>query len=45
MRLLSRLFEPAAVAHAHSHLPGGIYDPAQARIEAEYLKATDEKYQ
>ena len=45
MRLLPRLLEPKAVAHAHSDLPGGIYDPAQARSEAESLKAIDEKYQ
>jgi nickel superoxide dismutase len=45
MRLLPRLLEPKAVAHAHCDLPCGIYDPAQARIEAESLKAIDEKYQ
>src|SRR5271154_1710699 len=45
MRLLARLFEPKAVAHAHCDLPCGIYDPAQARIEAESIKAIDEKYQ
>ena len=45
MRLFPRLLEPKAVAHAHSGLPGGIYDPAHARSEAESLKAIDEKYQ
>jgi nickel superoxide dismutase len=45
MRLLPRLLEPKAVAHAHCDLPCGVYDPAQARIEAESLKAIDEKYQ
>jgi nickel superoxide dismutase len=45
MRLLPRLLEPRTVAHAHCDLPCGIYDPAQARIEAESLKAIDEKYQ
>jgi nickel superoxide dismutase len=39
MRLLPRLLEPKTVAHAHCDLPCGIYDPAQARIEAESLKA------
>ena len=45
MRLLARLLEPRAVAHAHCDLPCGIYDPAQARIEAESVKAIAEKYQ
>jgi nickel superoxide dismutase len=44
MRLLTRLFAPTSVAHAHCDLPCGVYDPAQARIEAESLKAIDEKY-
>jgi hypothetical protein len=29
----------------HCDLPCGIYDPAQARIEAESVKACQEKYQ
>ena len=41
---LSRLFRPVTV-HAHCDLPCGIYDPAQARIEAESVKACQEKYQ
>jgi nickel superoxide dismutase len=45
MRLLIRLFEPKAVAYAHCDLPCGVYDPAQARIEAESVKAIAEKYQ
>ena len=45
MRLLARLLEPKAVAYAHCDLPCGVYDPAQARIEAESVKAIDEKYQ
>jgi nickel superoxide dismutase len=45
MRLLTRLLEPKAVAYAHCDLPCGVYDPAQARIEAESIKAIDEKYQ
>jgi nickel superoxide dismutase len=45
MRLLTRLLEPKTVAHAHCDLPCGVYDPAQARIEAESVKAIIEKYQ
>ena len=44
MRLLARLLAPKVTAHAHCDLPCGVYDPAQARIEAESLKAIDEKY-
>jgi len=44
MRLLTHLLEPKAVAYAHCDLPCGVYDPAQARIEAESVKAIDEKY-
>ena len=32
-------------AYAHCDLPCGVYDPAQARIEAESVKAIQEKYQ
>jgi len=45
MRLLARLLEPRATVHAHCDLPCGVYDPAQARIEAESVKAICEKYQ
>ena len=45
MRLLARLLEPRATAHAHCDLPCGVYDPAQARIEAESVKGICEKYQ
>ncbi len=45
MRLLARLLEPRAVAHAHCDLPCGVYDPAQARIEADSVRAICEKYQ
>ena len=41
MRLMRRL----ATASAHCDLPCGVYDPAQARIEAESIKGIDEKYQ
>jgi len=44
MRLLMRLFEPRVIARAHCDLPCGVYDPAQARIEAESVKAICEKY-
>ena len=44
MRLLTRLFAPKSVAHAHCDLPCGVYDPAQARIEAESIKGIAEKY-
>jgi nickel superoxide dismutase len=44
MRLLNRLLEPKTVARAHCDLPCGVYDPAQARIEAESVKAIAEKY-
>ncbi|WP_380285449.1 superoxide dismutase, Ni [Kitasatospora purpeofusca] len=43
--MFSRLFAPRATAHAHCDLPCGVYDPAQARLEAESVKATQEKYQ
>src|SRR6516164_5970837 len=45
MRLFTRLFEPRTVASAHCDLPCGVYDPAQARIEAESVKAICEKFQ
>ena len=44
MRLLTRLLAPKTIAHAHCDLPCGVYDPAQARIEAESVKAIAEKY-
>jgi nickel superoxide dismutase len=44
MSLLARLLQPRATAYAHCDLPCGVYDPAQARIEAESVKAIDEKY-
>ena len=45
MRLLARLLEPKATAYAHCDLPCGVDDPAQARIEAESVKAICQKYQ
>jgi nickel superoxide dismutase len=44
MRLLARLLAPKVIVHAHCDLPCGVYDPAQARIEAESVKAIIEKY-
>ncbi|MEU0312197.1 superoxide dismutase [Ni], partial [Nocardioides sp. NPDC006273] len=34
-----RLFAPTIEVSAHCDLPCGVYDPAQARIEAESVKA------
>ncbi len=51
MALLSRLtalvdrISPPEPVHAHCDLPCGVYDPAQARIEAESVKACQEKYE
>src|SRR5438128_12490047 len=51
MPLISRLLaaadrvSPPRRAYAHCDLPCGVYDPAQARIEAESVKAVQEKYQ
>ena len=44
MRPLARLLEPKATAYAHCDLPCGVYDPAQARIEAESVKMICQKY-
>jgi nickel superoxide dismutase len=43
-RLISTL-TPKSIVSAHCDLPCGVYDPAQARIEAESVKAITEKYQ
>src|SRR5881227_3152429 len=37
--VLTRLFAPTVEVSAHCDLPCGVYDPAQARIEAESIKA------
>ena len=39
------LFAPTVEVSAHCDLPCGVYDPAQARIEAESVKAIQQKYQ
>jgi nickel superoxide dismutase len=44
-RLISTVLSPTTVVSAHCDLPCGVYDPAQARIEAESVKAIAEKYQ
>ena len=41
---LSRLLAPRLEISAHCDLPCGVYDPAQARIEAQSVKAIMEKY-
>ena len=38
------LFAPALTVHAHCDLPCGVYDPAQAKLEAQSVKACMEKY-
>jgi len=51
MRMIDRVLAtldrlvPPATARAHCDLPCGIYDPAQARIEAESVRAIQERYQ
>ena len=42
---LETLLRPGRVAYAHCDLPCGVYDPAQARIEAESVRAIQERYQ
>jgi nickel superoxide dismutase len=37
-------FSPPRIARAHCDLPCGVYDPAQARIEADSVKACMEKF-
>jgi nickel superoxide dismutase len=44
MSRLTRWLAPSNTAHAHCDLPCGIYDPEQARIEAESCYRTIEKY-
>ncbi len=42
--LVDRVHPPER-AYAHCDLPCGVYDPAQARIEAQSVKGCQEKYQ
>jgi nickel superoxide dismutase len=47
MQMFSRLhaaLRPAQAVHAHCDIPCGVYDPAQARIEAESCYRIIEKY-
>jgi nickel superoxide dismutase len=44
MSILEALLKPRRAVHAHCDLPCGVYDPAQARIEAESVKAIQERY-
>jgi len=44
LSIIDRCSPPEQVS-AHCDLPCGVYDPAQARIEAESVKAIQEKYQ
>ena len=43
--MFARLFAPTLEVHAHCDLPCGVYDPAQARIEAESVQKIQTKYQ
>ncbi|NUR30650.1 MAG: superoxide dismutase, Ni, partial [Catenulispora sp.] len=42
--MFSRIFSRSSAVHAHCDLPCGVYDPAQARIEAESVLAITKKY-
>jgi nickel superoxide dismutase len=39
------IFKPNRVAYAHCDLPCGVYDPVQARLEAESVLNASKKYQ
>jgi nickel superoxide dismutase len=43
--MFAKLFAPTVDVSAHCDLPCGVYDPAQARIEAESVRAIQERYQ
>jgi len=42
--MLRNIFAPKNTLHAHCDLPCGVYDPAQAKIEAQSVKACMEKH-
>ena len=42
--LATALLKPRRLVHAHCDLPCGVYDPAQARIEAESVQKIQEKF-
>lgn len=41
---MRNIFAPTITVYAHCDLPCGVYDPAQAKIEAQSVKAAMEKY-
>jgi len=43
-KVFAALLKPSRVVHAHCDLPCGVYDPAQARIEAESVQKIQQKY-
>ena len=43
-KVFDALLKPSRVGHAHCDLPCGVYDPAQARIEAESVQKIQQKY-
>ncbi|MGZ4136369.1 MAG: superoxide dismutase, Ni [Actinomycetota bacterium] len=45
MSILEALLKPRRIVHAHCDLPCGVYDPAQARVEAESVMMIQKKYQ
>lgn len=45
MKLIKRILRPTHVAYAHCDLFCGVYDPAQAKIEAMSCLKSAEKYQ
>ncbi len=45
MSRITRFLAPTTVVRAHCDLPCGVYDPEQARIEAESVLRIQEKYQ
>ncbi|MDP9340940.1 MAG: superoxide dismutase, Ni [Actinomycetota bacterium] len=44
LNLVRAFLKPSRVVHAHCDLPCGVYDPAQARIEAESVQKIQDKY-
>lgn len=45
MSLVTRILAPSTVAYAHCDLPCGVYDPEQARIEAESCYRIVQRYE
>ncbi len=43
-KIVDKLFGPLEIVYAHCDLPCGVYDPVQARIEAESIAKIMEKY-